>query len=213
MARKLTQDDLERELKDQRDALADTLEQLSGRLGRGDLWAEAAALAASCGRDAGKLAFSAAKANPGRTAAIGGAAALALWGASRLRRRPEPETRMTRFRHRAEEAMAEAGRDTEALVKVLKARLEALELQRDAEDRRRDEKRKSQMRSASGPLVAGLGALAIAAAARALRSRPDAKESAEATMEDLAEELDDLAKSMEAKMPSEEEMPLPNGRH
>ncbi|MBE3638421.1 DUF3618 domain-containing protein [Mangrovicoccus algicola] len=209
MAKGLTPEELEREIRAQREALADTLEQLSARLGKGNLWAEAATLASTYGKDAGGLAVKAAKANPGRAAAIGAGAALALWGASRLMSKPEPETRLARFRHRAEDALGIDEKDTESLVKVLKARLEALEFQRDAEERRRAERRRQRLRAARGPLVYGLGVLAIGAAARALRGTDLSK--AEARMGDLAE---DLAKTMDRATPDDlKEALRPNARH
>ncbi|WP_172330573.1 DUF3618 domain-containing protein [Mangrovicoccus sp. HB161399] len=213
MAKGLTPEELEREIRKQREALADTLEQLGERLGQGNLWAEAATLASHYGKDAGSYAVKAARANPGKAAAIGAGAALAIWGASKLLSKPEPETRFQRFRHRAEDALGIDDKDTESLVKVLKARLEALELQRDAEERRKAERRKERMRAVRGPLVYGLGVLAIGAAAKALRGK-DGGGSAEERMEDIAEDLAKAMDEMGEKMPEGAKEALrPNGRH
>ncbi|WP_108260283.1 DUF3618 domain-containing protein [Mangrovicoccus ximenensis] len=211
MAKGLSPEDLEREIRKQREALADTLDQLSEKLGKGNLWAEAATLASQYGKDAGSYAFRAARANPGKAAAIGAGAALAIWGVSKMMAKPEPETRFSRFRHRAEDALGTAEKDTEALVKVLKARLEALEFQRDAEERRKAELRRERMGALRGPLLYGLGALAVGAAAKALRGKEG---TGGERMDDLAEDFAKAMDEMGEKMPeSAEEVLRPNGRH
>ena len=207
MARKLTPEELEREIEAQRKALADTLEQVGDRMSRDRILGEAAALIGDYGRDIGRGAVRAARANPGMALAAGAGLAVLAFGAARLIGRDD----------RAEaRRLPQIEGDTAALVETLKARLDALETQRSASERARSTHLRRRFQKARKPLVYALGAMAMGAAVNALRGSGTAgadmpvREAAARAGEDIAAAA---GAAMDAGVPTGANGARTGGRH